>query len=385
MPDPAGRSINDRLAIVGAGIAGLSVAIRLAQHGIRSTIFERAPVLAEIGAGILLTPNASRALEALGCLNDLVARAFVTSAWLIRDPRGREILSMPATRWSAPGISLTRSVLQQTLLERATSHCHVEVLTGREVTAVVTDSNEIVFADGERCRARWVIGADGHRSVVRKDRRPQRFAGYTGWRALGPEVPDYVRRKVLSESWGNGMRFGISPVCGRQTYWYATINGPSPWQSPSERKAGLLDAFRRWHDPIPDLINATDASAILESPITDSPPGWPATHPRTALIGDAAHHLTPNLGQGAAMAIEDALVLADCLANDKDPLRAFARKRKTRKAIVSMLSRAAGSVIQQNHPATEAIRNLSLRALPRACSLLPVDWVYQPITGLQRA
>ena len=196
---------------------------------------------------------------------------------------------------------------------------------------------------GRRAQADVVVGADGLRSAVRASLGIPgeiRYAGYTAWRGI---APFRTAGLLAGETLGCGQRFGLVPIAGDRVYWYATDNVPEGGREESERaKVRLAGMFSRWHAPIPALIEATPAAAILRNDISDRDPvdRWGAG--RVTLLGDAAHPMTPNLGQGGCQAIEDALVLARCLARrrpgrgvaaplrgDADPADAVHRQRVT--------------------------------------------------------
>ena len=170
------------------------------------------------------------------------------------------------------------------------------------------------FDDGRETRGDLLVGADGLRSVVRSalfgPERP-RYGGYTAWRA----VTRFDHARVTpGETWGRGRRFGQWGMTGARIYWYATESVPEGEGDPPEgRKQGLLKLFRGWHEPVEDLIEATDESAILRNDVYDRPALRRWSVGRVTLLGDAAHPMTPDMGQGACQAIEDAVVLADCL------------------------------------------------------------------------
>jgi 2-polyprenyl-6-methoxyphenol hydroxylase-like FAD-dependent oxidoreductase len=216
-----------------------------------------------------------------------------------------------------------------------------------------------------------LIGADGIRSLVRRHLfgdKALRYRGYVGWRGIAPLVPPSYANGGLTEAWGRGGRFGIAPVDASRTYWYASANCNEDWtESTSERKLNLLERFGRWHAPITDLITATPNEQILVSRIYDAPAlrGW--WKGNVALLGDAAHAMTPNLGQGACLAIEDAWTLGSAIGRTHAPNLAFAeyeRARIDRAYSIRRQSRAMGWVVQAEKPVAVAIRNWVAPRLP---------------------
>jgi 2-polyprenyl-6-methoxyphenol hydroxylase-like FAD-dependent oxidoreductase len=219
--------------------------------------------------------------------------------------------------------------------------------------------------------ANLIIGADGARSIVRRlvfDALPPRRLDYVGWRGMVNWVPEKWKSGRISETWGDGGRFGIAPVSDTRTYWYATENVPEHWSVPSEkRKAHLLTRFRSWHAPICELIDRTPDESILLSDISELAflKSWCSG--AVALLGDAAHLMTPNLGQGAAMALEDAWILAECFGKSgvtPEALVRYEERRRPRARRIVWQSRQVGRLIQIQGRALSSLRNVGLRLLP---------------------
>lgn len=401
LPSGAGRTIMadgmnqqprvlPQVAIVGGGIGGLALGVALGQRGIDAVVCERAPELREIGAGLLLTPNAAWVLHRLGCLEAVLARGRRVRAWRILDRRGRTLQRFRPGTADRPSVSISRSALQETL--RAALEPG-RLRLGRETIGVATDADgtTVRFADGEHLRAALVVGADGARSIVRAallgpGSPTPRYAGYVGWRALAPTVPAaWAEAAMVTESWASGQRFGIAPVDGQRTYWYATENVPAAGLevAAGERKARLHRLFAGWHAPVAGLIEATPEAEILLNDIGTLPPlpRWHDAAGRVALLGDAAHAMTPNLGQGAATALEDAWTLAECLGRHGGPgsaaLQAYARRRRWRTRWLAWQSGLLGRVIQLDGRMAPAWRDALLRATPDVLG----TWSLAPVFG----
>jgi 2-polyprenyl-6-methoxyphenol hydroxylase-like FAD-dependent oxidoreductase len=174
---------------------------------------------------------------------------------------------------------------------------------------------------------------------------------------------------------GEGKRFGISPLGDGRCYWYATANHSSDQSAPTRsRKDELLAFFGRWHSPIPELIAATPDDSILLNPIFDRPVQMHAlAASRVTLLGDAAHPMTPNLGQGACLALEDAWILAREISAAPSliaGLRRYEAARCARATWISRASHALGWVIQLEHPLATAMRDTGLRLTPGVLSEL---------------
>jgi len=179
-----------------------------------------------------------------------------------------------------------------------------------------------------------------------------------------------------SESWGCGQRFGYAPLPDGRVYCFATANAPEG--ASGGGLAGLHRRFGGWHDPIPALLDAVDPGNVLHHDLYELPPLSTYFSGRVVLAGDAAHAMTPNLGQGACQALEDAVVLGEVMASGAG-LGAYDRQRRPRTQMIARRSRRIGAAAQWASPAAVTLRNTMLRLLPAsslARSFAPVlDWV----------
>jgi 2-polyprenyl-6-methoxyphenol hydroxylase-like FAD-dependent oxidoreductase len=212
-----------------------------------------------------------------------------------------------------------------------------------------------------------LIGADGLGSVVRgtvAETQP-RCAGYTAWRGVSTVALEPGR---LTESWGLGERFGLVDIGGGRTYWFATKNAPEgETDEPAGRKAELQRRFEDWHPPIRDVLAAADDDRILRNDVYDLPRLARWSSGRIVLLGDAAHAATPGVGQGAAQALEDAVVLSGLLAQGADVERAlndYEARRRPRVELVQKMSRRADKAAQLASPLGCPLRNAVIRRLP---------------------
>jgi 2-polyprenyl-6-methoxyphenol hydroxylase-like FAD-dependent oxidoreductase len=254
-------------------------------------------------------------------------------------------------RLGAPSVGIHRADLQARLADAAgRDHIRLGVTcVGFEADA---DSVTARFADGREERGDLLVGADGLRSAVRRqllgDEKP-RYAGYTAWRGVAlidrPEVP--LGSTFLAT--GRGAQVGMLPIGMGRTYWFATANVPEGESDPpGGHRAALLARFRDWYPAFPAAVEATAEEAILRNDIVDRPPVTNWGTGRVTLLGDAAHPTTPNLGQGACMALEDAVVLARCLEAIADVpagLRAYELARQPRTAMVTNQSWQVGKLL----------------------------------------
>ncbi len=359
--------------IIGGGIGGLATALALSQRGWKVEVLERSAEFAEAGAGLSLWPNALRALDALGIGEPVRQHALLEGQAGIRDATGRWLAHTGTAE-------LERRYGPMAMIHRADllAALHAAVPAGalrRGVTVTRVRRDGTVMHSRGESHADLIVGADGIHSVARTsiwpDARAPRYAGYTAWRIVTAPVPV----DGSSESWGSGDRFGYAPLPDRRIYCYATANAPEG--TAHDGLAGLRSRFSGWHDPIPALLDAANQDAVLHDDLYELPPLKTYTTGKVVLVGDAAHAMTPNLGQGAGLAIEDAVVLAKTL-DGSGGLDAYNRLRRARTQKIALRAHRIGVVAQWESPAAVRLRNTALRLLPGssfARSLAPVlDW-----------
>jgi 2-polyprenyl-6-methoxyphenol hydroxylase-like FAD-dependent oxidoreductase len=352
-----------RVIVVGGGIAGLSAAIALRGTGHEAVVLERAPRVDPVGAGITLFANAMRALDRLGVGEAVAARGAAATGSAILTWAGRELTRVPSDLLEGT-IALHRADLQAELAAASG-----DVRLGVEVTAVEQGQDGVVArsTDGREERGDLLVGADGLSSVARRAIAdvPVRYAGYAAWRGVSA-VP--VEAGRLTESWGVGERFGLVDIGRGRTYWFATENAPEGEpDEPGGRKAEIRRRFSGWHEPIAAVVEAADESAILRNDVyyLEPLPRW--SDGRVVLVGDAAHATTPGVGQGAAQALEDAVVLADRLVRRDELATALAEYeaiRRPRAEAVLKMSRRADKAAQLANPLGWRLRNAIVRRLP---------------------
>lgn len=370
------------ILIAGAGIGGLTLAALLERRGRDFRVIERAPRFAPLGAGIVLQPNAARALRIGGIDEAVLSRGSAMQRMRIRDDRGRVLSSVEAASFlesfSAGIVGFHRATLHAALLDLVDPG---QVLREAPIRACgETGAGAFVeLESGERIFGAALVGADGLRSVVRreivKDGEPD-YAGYTSWRGVTGRGSLWPAGE-MSESWGAGARFGLVSIDGDRLYWFATANVPPGGQDAG--KAGLFDRFGRWHDPIPAVIEATPEDAILRTDIADRDPIDRWSEGRMTLLGDAAHPMTPNLGQGGCQAIEDAVVLDLCLSATDDCAAAFKdyeQRRLARTARVVREARRFGRMGQMESAAGRGLRDFAVRVTPLFATLRALRWLY---------
>jgi 2-polyprenyl-6-methoxyphenol hydroxylase-like FAD-dependent oxidoreductase len=334
-------------------------------------VLEQATEMHEVGAGVLLWPNAMRVLQRLevgAAIEDAGAVAANAAFRSSRGaPLGAGLAERVVARVDAPTVVVHRGLLQTILLAALDQHV---LRLGARCVGVAQDAEgaTVSLADGSTEHGDLVVGADGLHSQVRTvlvgDGRP-RYSGYTAWRAVVPLDRSLADRLRPGESWGRGCLFGVAMLGGSQAYWWASARtGEGVGGSPAEEKAAVERRFRIWHDPIPELIDATLEQAIVRTCQYDRPPlrHWSAG--RVGLLGDAAHPMLASLGQGACQAIEDAAALGDAVGAGADvtsALRAYGVRRAPRAAAVARRSHKVARLAHLRHPLAVAARDAFLR------------------------
>ena len=368
---------DSEVVILGAGIGGLTAAVALQALGITVSVHEATLPGTALGGGLMLAHNGMQVMQRLG-LRDAVERAgysirrFLLSDSRLSPLRDISFASLDA-QYGLGHIAIQRARLRQTLLDALPAGT---VHYGKRCEAVenFTDAAVVRFVDGTSVRTSVLIAADGLHSAARRSLVPEckpRFCGQAAWTGIrrGPIVPELSE---TVEAWGpGGSRMVVTPVAPDETYWVA-ITDAAPGAGPAfDQVQAHLDAH---YAPIlAALPRNTDPAGTYQWHFYDVPSLGPWHCGRTAFLGDAAHATTPNLGQGGNQALEDALLLANLLAQPAvDAPRAFAvyyasRRRKVRQVIDA--SRRWGQVSHWRNPWLCAVRNALLRALPERVSL----------------
>ncbi|KJY19202.1 MULTISPECIES: FAD-dependent oxidoreductase [unclassified Streptomyces] len=380
--------------VAGAGIGGLTAAIALHRRGWRVTVCERAPEPPTTGAGIGLAPNALRALDAIGVDAARSAGSAVPATMGVRRSDGRWLTrvetSYMAARYGTPPIAVPRPAFTAALAAALPPQA---LRYGTTVTGVDDAAGRptVRTAGGPDLPADLVVAADGIHSPLRRAHFPAHpglhYIGETAWRTL-VDAPD-LRIPSMNETWGRGERFGVTPLADGRFYLYATALAPAGTRS-ADPRADLRDRFGAWHDPIPALLDRVgrfDPADVLQNDLYDLAAPLPRLHHgRIAWIGDAAHAMAPNLGQGGCQAIEDAVVLAHLLpAGDTEAaaaadgeavpaaLAAYTAARRDRTDAVRRRARRVGRLGALRNPLAVAARDLVVRATPNRLALRGMD------------
>lgn len=379
-----------RIAIVGGGIGGLAAAAFLARAGLPSTVYEQATELKEVGAGLVVAPNAGRLLRRLGVLDALVDRAVrLEVGWEFRRWRDGSVLSAEDLASSCSKLygEETYTVHRADLLDvLATAVPAGTVRLGKRCTdlTLADGSPRLHFADGEIVEADVVIGADGIHSAIRNvvaDPAPATYSGLCAFRALVPadRAPAFARRNAQTLWIGPDHHLVHYPVsAGRFVNLVAFAPAGDfsveSWTATATVEEFLAE-FDSWDGRLVDLIRAADAPgrwALLDrAPL----PRW-STGPVT-LLGDAAHPMFPFFAQGAAQSIEDAAVLARCLAEDPgDPVAALARYESLRRPRTSRIQEVSHGRAHVNHLPDGPEQEARDQAFAGADPLVANAWIY---------
>ena len=382
--------VSRHAVVAGGGIGGLTAAVALRCRGWDVTVLERAPALEPVGAGLGLGPNALHALDAVGLGDEVRRFSAVQGHGGLRCPGGgwlvRTDLGGLAARFGDPQFVALRADLVGLVAGRLPAGVLRTGVTVTGVDAGDADRRARVATSAGDLDADLVVAADGIGSRIRAalfpDHQGPRYSGFTTWRFVAPAVPAGAGRAEPAETWGRGQVFGVLPLASGQVYCYASAPAPAGvWHD--DEAAGLKQRFGRWHDPIPALIGATSPDRVLHDDVYWLAEPLPAYHRgRVAILGDAAHAMTPHLGQGACQAIEDAVVLASVVGpgtpaetapdNAAGPgtgtapdLAAYTSARLSRTRMVAGGSYRATRLSGMTSPAGVALRNTGIRLAGR--------------------
>jgi salicylate hydroxylase len=362
----AGRSVS----IIGAGLGGLTAALALMRQGWAVRVFEQAPVLTEVGAGITLSPGAGRGLASLGLEPDLLAASlpipdiaflhYRTGA-LLAGVMGRDA---PVDRGFATPRHIHRADLHAILLSAVRRLDPLAVASGKRLVHVDQIGGRVVarFSDSSAAESDVLVGADGARSVVRRqliDDRPPDFAGQIAFRCLIPrdQAEPYMAGASAAVSIGAGRIFNRYLIRGGALVNVIGIARSERWRDESWNTPATTDEFLAeyagFHADVLGLIARAPSETLIKWGLFVRPPIETWSMGRVVLLGDAAHPILPFLGLGAALAIEDGVVLARALAMTDDAKVAFAafeRARRDRVETVRTQTIRQGEIIQAGDP-----------------------------------
>lgn len=354
------------VTIIGAGIGGLTAALALQQRDIPVRIFEQARQLGEIGAGLHLSPNGMKVLDALGLADDIERIRFQPEALAMRHyATGSAFFENPfdhafRARYGAPFYGFHRADLHRMLHDAVIANDPDCIVVNKRLVALTESAAAVAleFADGESATAAILAGADGVHSTVRTLRHRELSATFTGHVAYrGMVRSDAIEPGLVAPMmnvWaGPGAHVVAYYVRRGELLNYVALTEEDDWETenwttPAD-KHELAERFRNWNPTVRTLIDQTQENqcykwALL---VRDPLPSWSSA--RTTLLGDAAHPMVPYLAQGSVMAIEDAWVLAHALAGDDEPATALKAYEQARLQRTANVQRAAWEQGQLNH------------------------------------
>lgn len=355
------RSLRDmkptsRAIVIGGGIAGPAVSLFLQRGGVEPQLFEAYAEPSTIGGGFQIAPNGMRVLNALGLADQVAAAGAPSNAFAFRNRQGRALGHIRLRR-SGYGVTILRAAFHRILLEE-TERRGLSISYGKRLSAIEDTGRAIVarFDDGSEARGDVLLAADGVHSRVRGLLFPAHaHPRYTGVIGVGgfaesasaaPRDPNDAHQ--LNFTVGPRLQFGYANVCARQPRWGWWCHLPQETElarqdlqaiSDADMRARVLQAFRGWHSPVESLVS--DTRQIMRTAIYDVPtmPTW--HRGRAMLLGDAAHAMSPAGGQGASLALEDAMAVGQRLAAGRTPVESVFAE------VESLLRRRAERMVRQ--------------------------------------
>lgn len=373
--------MKDTITIIGAGIGGLTTALTLKQKGINVTIFESSAAIKPIGAGIIIANNAMQVFKKLGIQKKIEAAGNRISVMKITDAQLKNIsvvdLAEYEKKYDVCNIAIHRGELQS-ILASEIGYQNIQ-LSKRLSKIEKAELFKLTFEDGSTVSSKVVIGADGIRSVVRSqlfEENTLRDAKQICWRGICDiQLPEHYHIE-LNEAWGKGKRFGFVKISDQKVYWYALANS----KNINREAVDLSETFREFHADILNIISSTSKDRIIMGDVLDLKPidRWQSEN--VCLIGDAAHATTPNLGQGACQAIEDAYILGKLLDDGlaiENTFKAYERLRRDKAHKIVNTSWAVGKMAHIENRFGIVLRNFLMQNLPKSLQKKQMDMIFE--------
>lgn len=345
------------IGVVGGGIGGLTAALCLARAGHNVQVFEQTDESVATGAGIQVSPNAARVLHHLGLQDALMTKGFLPKATQMRSWRSGRVISettlgdVALERYGAPYYHIHRADLMDMLVSAVSAEPTIRLNVSSKITNFSQDATGVRLVAGEHeHQVDLLIGADGIHSSVRACLWGDQQADFTGnvaWRMLVPvnRLPEGLIAPNATVWWGPGKHFVHYLVKGGDYVNCVCVVEKAEWQAESWVAAGSMSElqadFAGWHDTIQQLLDQTDDGTLFKWGLFDRAPMQTWGIGRVSLLGDACHPTLPFMAQGAAMAIEDAAVLANCFSNGADVVAALRRYEDLRKARTAGVQRGS--------------------------------------------
>jgi 2-polyprenyl-6-methoxyphenol hydroxylase-like FAD-dependent oxidoreductase len=379
--------MTQKVLMIGGGVGGLTATFALRQAGFDVQVFESVPTIKVVGAGLAIWSNALRALRQIGLADAIQAVGKPAAYRVIRATSGEILAKVQVNQISneenASLIHLHRGDLQTVLLKavgESTIHLDAKCVGFRQDDKGVWAQ----FADGCEVQGDLLVGADGVHSVIRQQLFSEsrlRLVGQSSWRGLAQIDSQQLMEGGAGETWGIGQRIGLIPMSHGRVYWFLTRNAPPGGGIPGtalEKKQHMQKLVEGWHEPIPSMIQATEAQTIIHTDLNELEPLDQWHRGRVVLLGDAAHAMTPNLGQGACQALEDAVMLGHCLKGTEDiasSLALYERKRLERVRRVVADSRRFGEVAHNEASPPCLLRGVPFQDIFRTIYIEPLELI----------
>jgi 2-polyprenyl-6-methoxyphenol hydroxylase-like FAD-dependent oxidoreductase len=370
--------------IIGGGIGGLTTALAFEKQHIDYQLFERAKQINEVGAGIWLAPNALQVMEWLGLLDEIRAKGQAVGRIQLAKSDFSTITDMEQSwaidKYGFSTIAIHRAELQRILLHALPKN---KVRLGKSLDYFeqpATDNIRLFFAESGQHDTSYLIGADGIHSRIRQQLFPAsklRYSGQTCWRGIANVALKQAYGQLAAELWGKQIRFGFSGIGNNRAYWFAVQSCAAGQQEEqASRKDKLLALFAHFHPIVSDIISHTANDRIIRNDIWDLAPMKQWHQGRACLIGDAAHATTPNMGQGAAQAIEDAYHLAyQIQLNPTTAFEAFQAARLKKVHQIVTQSWNIGKLAHWKYGRT--LRDFMMSAVPSSISRKKMTKLYR--------
>jgi len=356
------------VAIIGAGIGGLTTALALKQVNIPFKIYESAPLLEVVGAGIIIANNAMQALSQWGIDEPVARLGNRVSIMNLTRPDLTKLSSNNLAsfeyRTGLHNVAIHRADLHRVLVE-AVGADHIILGKRLKNIAKLGSAYSMYFEDGTKVDSEYVVGADGLRSRVRNTfflENEIRDAGQTCWRGVADyELPEAYHHE-LNEAWGKGMRFGFVRLNTRQIYWYMLLDSQL-----ADIRSDIVPFLAYFHPLAAALVQATPKESWIMAPLFDLKPLQQWSRDGLCLMGDAAHATTPNLGQGACQAIEDAYVFGQLLQRYSiaDTIDVYPSVRMKKAHYIVDTSWRIGKLAHLKNPFAVSLRNFVMKNTPQ--------------------
>ena len=372
--------MTETVTIIGAGIGGLTTALTLQQKGLNVKIFESSAEIKPVGAGIIMANNAMQVFQKLGIQDKIEKAGNKISYMKITDTQLNNISVVDLTeyekKYGVHNIAIHRGELQK-ILANEVGYDNIN-LSKRLSKIEKTEVFKLTFEDNSAVESKLVIGADGIKSVVRNQLFQEstlRNANQKCWRGICEiDLPEKYHNE-LNEAWGKGKRFGFVKISNQKVYWYALTNS----KNTKSDEVNLTEMFSEFHSDILKIISATGKKQIIVSDIIDLKLIYKWQGENVCLIGDAAHATTPNLGQGACQAIEDAYVIGKLLGSGlsiENTFEDYEKLRRKKAHSIVNTSWTIGKIAHIENRFGVWLRNFAMKSLPKSANKKQLDMIF---------